>query len=472
GRAPNSPKAGARYSSQRAWRAASGASGRWQNTFTPKGRSVSARVCAIMSRATSAELDPSPSEPRPPALDTAAASAGVLVPAMGAWMTGTASPRRAGRQDVVSLCGADMAAPKKLTLAAKVLERDRGAKLVHPAFLGKPGGVDGLRNYAVRLVPLQFLAIRATHAYIGERNEQPPQGVRGAVQQYLRFHGVFCGVDDVRRAGNTHPRRTGPECAAIRPAHLEPRAYRRSVPAAAGPMDRPLWRPRGHDDSAGGVRRAGVPGQLRAGAVAILADRAVPGVGGRILRGGHSVRGSLLFGRAQGLCHGVFRRGHGGRRSQPVHHAGAARNLRLARGAQDLCSCPAGNRADVLAGGRARPGRRQIWLAAGGPVQGPEEPPRVALLPILFDHLRRLHCVVAVDSAVFPGRIRTEPGGCVGAGGGVFTSRRRAARRRRQPGRPVRRTQNDMVVSVGGLGVPVHPVVSRHYAHGTDAWRL
>src|SRR5690606_8166744 len=40
---------------------------------------------------------PIPSEPRPPALDTAAASAGVETPAMGAWISGRRIPRRARR---------------------------------------------------------------------------------------------------------------------------------------------------------------------------------------------------------------------------------------------------------------------------------------------------------------------------------------------------------------------------------------
>src|SRR5256885_16768656 len=40
-------------------------------------------------------LAPMPSEPRPPASVTAAASAGVDVPAMGAWMMGWRMPRRA-----------------------------------------------------------------------------------------------------------------------------------------------------------------------------------------------------------------------------------------------------------------------------------------------------------------------------------------------------------------------------------------
>lgn len=56
------------------------------------GRSVSARVSRIILRAPSAFVAPTPSEPSPPAFDTAAASAGVLTPAIGAWTIGVRTP--------------------------------------------------------------------------------------------------------------------------------------------------------------------------------------------------------------------------------------------------------------------------------------------------------------------------------------------------------------------------------------------
>src|SRR5690606_11434077 len=105
GWAPNSAKLGARYSSQRACRAGSAGSGAWQNRFTPNGRSVRARVWTMACRAAAASLAPSPSEPSPPAFETAAASAGVLTPAMGAWMMGVDRPRRWTRLGAVEADG-------------------------------------------------------------------------------------------------------------------------------------------------------------------------------------------------------------------------------------------------------------------------------------------------------------------------------------------------------------------------------
>ena len=72
--------------------AASACAGWWQNTLMLNGRSVSARVSRIILRAPSAFVAPTPSEPSPPAFDTAAASAGVLTPAIGAWTIGARMP--------------------------------------------------------------------------------------------------------------------------------------------------------------------------------------------------------------------------------------------------------------------------------------------------------------------------------------------------------------------------------------------
>ena len=48
----------------------------------------------MASRTASGFIAATPSEPNPPALETAAASAGVLTPAMGAWMIGAVMPSR------------------------------------------------------------------------------------------------------------------------------------------------------------------------------------------------------------------------------------------------------------------------------------------------------------------------------------------------------------------------------------------
>src|SRR5690349_16713142 len=65
------------------------------------GALVNARVSRIVLRAASAFIAPTPSEPRPPAFETAAASAGVLTPAIGAWMIGLLMPSRLN-SDVLS----------------------------------------------------------------------------------------------------------------------------------------------------------------------------------------------------------------------------------------------------------------------------------------------------------------------------------------------------------------------------------
>jgi hypothetical protein len=71
--------------------------------LTLKGRSVSAKVSSIIARAWAAVLAPMPSAPRPPALDTAAASRGVETPAIGAWKIGWRRPRRASRSEALGM---------------------------------------------------------------------------------------------------------------------------------------------------------------------------------------------------------------------------------------------------------------------------------------------------------------------------------------------------------------------------------
>ena len=64
------------------------------NRFMPKGVSVSARTCAAASAMAAGERMPQPSMPKPPACDTAAASAGLSAPAMGACTMGSAIFKR------------------------------------------------------------------------------------------------------------------------------------------------------------------------------------------------------------------------------------------------------------------------------------------------------------------------------------------------------------------------------------------
>jgi len=57
-----------------------------------EGRSDAARTAAIIPRAVSASTAPAPIEPSPPALETAAAIAGVETPAVGACTIGRGTP--------------------------------------------------------------------------------------------------------------------------------------------------------------------------------------------------------------------------------------------------------------------------------------------------------------------------------------------------------------------------------------------
>src|SRR6202171_4980252 len=84
---------GARRASEGASRPSSATAGRLQNTLTLNGRSVAARTAAIIPRAASAPKGPTPIEPNPPALETAAAMAGGETPAIGAWVIGRPTPR-------------------------------------------------------------------------------------------------------------------------------------------------------------------------------------------------------------------------------------------------------------------------------------------------------------------------------------------------------------------------------------------
>src|SRR5262245_19535578 len=61
------------------------------------GRFVAARNSCAALRTSSTVIEPQPSEPRPPALLTAAASAGVAEPAIGACMMGCSISSRSQR---------------------------------------------------------------------------------------------------------------------------------------------------------------------------------------------------------------------------------------------------------------------------------------------------------------------------------------------------------------------------------------
>jgi hypothetical protein len=61
--------------------------------LTLKGRCVRERISSIILRAPAASVAPTLIEPSAPASETAAASAGVETPAMGAWMIGKSTPR-------------------------------------------------------------------------------------------------------------------------------------------------------------------------------------------------------------------------------------------------------------------------------------------------------------------------------------------------------------------------------------------
>src|SRR5262249_17343880 len=75
--------------------------------FTANGRSVSRRVSRTIARVSSTSYQETPSIPRPPAFETAAASGGTAHPPMGAWSIGSSMPsngqsgvrRRAGTEE-------------------------------------------------------------------------------------------------------------------------------------------------------------------------------------------------------------------------------------------------------------------------------------------------------------------------------------------------------------------------------------
>src|SRR4051794_2763317 len=75
---------------------ASASNGGQAKTLTPNGLSVSSRIRRIVSRSSSGAVLAAPTEPSPPAFETAATSSGVVEPAIGAWMIGywIPSPRR------------------------------------------------------------------------------------------------------------------------------------------------------------------------------------------------------------------------------------------------------------------------------------------------------------------------------------------------------------------------------------------
>jgi hypothetical protein len=94
---------GRRASIHAASRTGSGRGVAWTKQLTLKGRSVRALRSVIIERAPAASVAPTAIEPSAPAFDTAAARAGVEVPAIGACTRGSERPRRA-RKSMRSFC--------------------------------------------------------------------------------------------------------------------------------------------------------------------------------------------------------------------------------------------------------------------------------------------------------------------------------------------------------------------------------
>ena len=80
---PNCSKCGRRNSIQFVSLVPFETAGRWQNTLTLNGRSHNCRTDAIIRRASAAGRFPTPMDPKPPAIETAAAISGVDTPAIG-----------------------------------------------------------------------------------------------------------------------------------------------------------------------------------------------------------------------------------------------------------------------------------------------------------------------------------------------------------------------------------------------------
>jgi hypothetical protein len=77
-------------------RAASGSGGWWQKKLTLIGLSVNVRNRVNSARNASRLSMAQGREPKPPALETAAANTAPCTPAMGAWMMGSLVPRKEG----------------------------------------------------------------------------------------------------------------------------------------------------------------------------------------------------------------------------------------------------------------------------------------------------------------------------------------------------------------------------------------
>ena len=79
---------------QAASRSALGAGGLWQKKLMLNGLPVCAAIAWSSLRMPAASSIAHGSDPRPPALDTATASADSCTPAIGAWMIGNSVPSR------------------------------------------------------------------------------------------------------------------------------------------------------------------------------------------------------------------------------------------------------------------------------------------------------------------------------------------------------------------------------------------
>jgi hypothetical protein len=150
---PNSSKYGASFSRTRA--VASGlVRGRaWAKKLRLNGRLVAWRKVVTCSRTNASGCPTLPIEPKPPALQTAATSAGGVKPLIGAWITGWVMPsnsRKSVRRHMSSPFAAGRASSESLSYA-EIASKSDGMPPVEPR----------LREAACRLkfhdLPLQSL---------------------------------------------------------------------------------------------------------------------------------------------------------------------------------------------------------------------------------------------------------------------------------------------------------------------------
>src|SRR5882757_8550019 len=129
---------------------------RTTNRFTPSGPDVSARAAVMRSARASAVRYPAARKPRPPALDPAAASSGVVgPPAMGATITGTSSARRSKPFGIVA------SSPARSVTSYHVEPNGLAAAKENPMFSQSDGYERFMGRWSRRLAPLlvKFAAV-------------------------------------------------------------------------------------------------------------------------------------------------------------------------------------------------------------------------------------------------------------------------------------------------------------------------